>query len=95
MRRRSWITAVLAPSCGLLLVFAVAGFPAASETPQPSRTLSSTKPASIQLAASEEAAAPSGETDQGSRPGVPSATILDSRDGRWPQGEPAGPLAHE
>ena len=76
MRRRSWITAILTPSCGLLLVFAASGFPVASETP------GSMKPVGTHLAAAEETAAPSADTDQNGRPGLPSATILDNRDGR-------------
>ncbi len=76
MRRRSWITAALTPSCGLLLVLAASGFPVASETPR------SIKPTGKYLAAAEEVAAPTVDTDQNIRPGLPAATILDTREGR-------------
>ena len=80
MRHRSWVTAALIPSCCLLLVFAA--LPAAAEMPQPGRSQSSTKPAAMHLAAADENGAAGAEVDQESRPGMPSATILDNRDGR-------------
>ncbi len=94
MRHRSWIPAVLGPSCGLLLVFA-AGFPAASETPQSKPNQSSIAPAGLQLAAAEETTAPSADTEQASRPGPPSATILDTRDGRGILGNAVRSVATE
>jgi hypothetical protein len=81
MRRRSWVTAILSPSCGVLL-FATSGFPVASETPLPSQKQGSIKQAGVLVAAAEETPAPSVDTDQNSRPGLPAATILDTRDGR-------------
>jgi hypothetical protein len=94
MRRRSWIPAALTSSICLLLVFAV-GFPAASETPQPNRIQSSIQPAGINLAAAEEPTAPSADSDQTGRPGTPSATILDNRDGRGILGSAVRSAANE
>jgi hypothetical protein len=82
MRRRSWVTAILSPSCGLLLVFAASGFPVASEIPLPSSNKSSIKSAGVLVAAAEETPAPTVDTDQNIRPGLPAATILDTREGR-------------
>ena len=80
MRHRSWIPAALTSCCCLLLILA-AGFPAAAETPQPNRSQSSVQPAGALLAAADEAV-PAAETGQSDRPGTPSATLLDNRDGR-------------
>jgi hypothetical protein len=94
MRRRSWVTAILSPSCGLLLVFAAGGFPVASEIPLPSPNQSSIKQARVLVAAAEETPAPSSDADQ-ARPGLPSATILDKRDGRGILGSAVRSAANE
>ena len=93
MRHRSWIPATLTSSCCLLLILAVA-VPAASETPQPSRSQNSAQPAGMLLAAADEAA-PVAETGQTDRPGTPSATLLDNRDGRGILGSAVRSAANE
>jgi hypothetical protein len=93
MHYRSWIPAALTSSCCLLLVLAV-GLPAASETPQPNPSRNSSQPAGMLLAAAEEAA-PGSDTGQTGRPGTPSATLLDDRDGRGILGSAVRSAANE
>jgi hypothetical protein len=83
MRHRSWITAALASSGCLLLLFTAAAFPVATKAPQTSQSSGSTD---LILAAGEDPAAPSTGANENQQPGnlptSPSATILDSREGR-------------
>ncbi len=81
MRHRSWIPAALTSSSCCLLLILAAAIPVAAETPQPNHIQSSVQPAGTLLAAADEAA-PGAESAQTDRPGTPSATLLDNRDGR-------------
>ena len=92
MRRHSRITAALVPCCCLLLAFAAGTPPAGAETPQPGPSQSSTVQASKYVAAADENGAAGAEVDQDNRP---SATILDSRDGRGILGSAVRSAANE